>query len=99
MSMSKDRVKFRLSDTLSQKDANVIAAARAFNISPDAAEHLFNVTGTIVCRPSQFARFLIYRSEMVKGNRFHQLNAELFTPAPARNEVDVSRNPRADEDC
>lgn len=48
---------------------------------------------TVVCRPSQFARFLIKRDEYGFANSFKTLNAELFTPVePATPRlVDVSR--------
>jgi len=39
-------------------------------------------TATVVCRPSQFARFLIYRNDAQITNGFKDLNPKLFTPKP-----------------
>ncbi|MES0188967.1 hypothetical protein NKK48_30350 [Mesorhizobium sp. C386A] len=47
---------------------------------------------TIICRPSQFARFLIWRSADVDGNRFKQLNAELIPGEIHDHTLDVTRN-------
>lgn len=65
---------------------------------------------TIVCRPSQFARFLIKRNEVGFANGFKELHAELFIPEECPDFLDVSkrthRDPRMghghgsqDEDC
>jgi len=49
----------------------------------------------IICRPSQFARFVIRRHEMGIQNMFAELEAELFTPEdkPTPTVFDVSNNP------
>lgn len=49
----------------------------------------------VVCRPSQFTRFLIRRNEAGKQNQFKELSPELFDAKeiPETWDVDVSRNP------
>ncbi len=44
----------------------------------------------IRCRPSQFARFLIYRAENISCNRFKELEAKLV-PGPELSVVDVTK--------
>jgi hypothetical protein len=94
MSMSKDRVRFKFTDNQNNKDACIQAAVRAFGMERHEACSAFNTYRVIVCRPSQFARFIIYRSEMVSNNAFAQFGAELFTPEPPQTVIDVSVNPR-----
>ena len=93
MSMSKDRVRFILTDNRRNKDACVKAAQRAFGMDLYAARAAFDNEATIICRPSQFARFVIYRSQDVTCNAFQQFKAELFMPEDAC-QLDVSKNPR-----
>lgn len=83
--MSKDRVRFFMTDNDDNKHGTLHAAGRAFSTT----RYLWHKT--IVCRPSQFARFLIYRSERVGNNRFVQFGAELFTPKIEDRVVDVSK--------
>lgn len=90
--MSNDRVKFRFTDTMSNMRGNVTAAVQAFELDERQARQMFDRGDTIICRPSQFARFLILRSGLVAGNCFKQLEAELFIPAPD-SELDVSTRP------
>ena len=91
--MSKDRVKFRFSDTHNQKRENVHAAMRAFNIQGHIANSLFERAALIVCRPSQFARFIVYRVEAgITINRIAQMELELFTPGVSEDPFDVSKN-------
>lgn len=82
--MSKDRVKFFLTDIDDNKSGTIRAAGDAFG------RPKFLWEKTIVCRPSQFARFLIYRSKYISNNRFAQFKAELFTPE-TKNVIDVSK--------
>lgn len=89
---SYDRVRFKFKDSENQRDACLGAATRAFGISMNRAQSLWRQEGVIVCRPSQFARFMIYRSEVAACNRFAQFDAELFTPCQDKIE-DVSSNP------
>ncbi|PBB52541.1 MULTISPECIES: hypothetical protein [Mesorhizobium] len=44
---------------------------------------------TIICRPSQFARFLIYRADEA-STRFRQFDAELIPAARHDLIIDVS---------
>lgn len=91
--MSYDQVKFNLADTDAQRVANINAAEKAFGISRGTATRIFDMHGLIVCRPSQFARFIIYRSEHIQTNRIAQLGAVLFTPGDDRTPpLDVSKN-------
>lgn len=94
MSMSKDRVRFKFTDNQNNKDACIQAAVKAFGMQRHEACTAFNSYRTIVCRPSQFARFMIYRSAMVSNNTFSQFEAELFTPEAPQVVIDVSVNPR-----
>lgn len=92
MTMSTDRVRFKFNDNPKQEAENVAAAARAFGISRDRAMTAFRNEGTIVCRPSQFARFIIYRiEEGVTCNRIAQLQPTLFHEVEGH--LDVSKNP------
>ncbi len=91
--MSKDRVKFMLSDTQDQKHMNIKAASRAFGISQSVARGLFVRGSLVICRPSQFARFIIYRvEEGITVNRIRQLKPKLFTPEHSCEPFDVSKN-------
>ena len=94
MSMSKDRVHFLLRDNQCNHSATAQAAARAFGMPLQQANSALKACQPvrIVCRPSQFARFLIYRSQGVSNNAFSQFEAELH-PSHCDSVVDVSRNP------
>jgi hypothetical protein len=43
----------------------------------------------IICRPSQFARFVIYRNEVGQKNGFMDLQAKLFTPEPKKTPMEA----------
>jgi len=96
--MSKDRVHFVLIDhtswsTLDAK-AQTLAAVKAFRLSPHIVQAAAKKGVEIVCRPSQFARFLIYRGEFGGQNLIKALKPRLVSPPPPVPEpVDVSRNP------
>ncbi|RWM32611.1 MAG: hypothetical protein EOR77_21515 [Mesorhizobium sp.] len=80
--MNRDRVRF----TLPNDGANTARAAqRAFGLTCSQAYHAVHVKQTIICRPSQFARFLIYRG-------FNQFNAELLPAEHHDHTLDVTRN-------
>lgn len=83
--MSQDRVRFRLSgDTV-----NARAAQRAFGLTCSHAYHAVCTKQTIICRPDQFARFIIYRG----SGTTEQFHAKLI-PAPEHcDTLDVTRNP------
>lgn len=83
MAMSKDRIHFLLKDNQSNLTPTANAAAQAFGISVATARSALrngchNPT-KIICRPSQFARFLVYRSKEVTNNTFSQFEAELVS--------------------
>ena len=44
----------------------------------------------VICRESQFARFLIMRNEEGLPNLFQDLRADYYTPGDSRPEIDVS---------
>ncbi|RWP44320.1 MAG: hypothetical protein EOR04_05200 [Mesorhizobium sp.] len=90
--ISRDRVRFQLSDIDKNHAANARAAQRAFGLTCSQAYHAVRTEQTIICRPSQFARFLIWRSQEVDGNRFKQLNAELLPAEHHDHTLDVTRN-------
>lgn len=92
MAQSKDRVEFTLRAYDRDVEATMRGAARAFNISEDYARTLLDKR--IICRPSQFARFLIYREKEGACNSFKALSARLFTPETVPSPVDLSGNPR-----
>jgi hypothetical protein len=103
--MSRDRVKFKL-DFNHVDGATRRAFNRAFGMRAPPATGPYrsgrpalpNVQ-EIICRPSQFARFLIYRRMNGGQNMFRILEAELFTPEPARPQpIDVSGNPASVND-
>ncbi|TPL66592.1 hypothetical protein [Mesorhizobium sp. B2-4-1] len=87
-----DRVRFTLSDIDKNHAANARAAQKAFGLTCSEAYNAVRTEQTIICRPSQFARFLIWRSEEVDGNRFKQLNAELLPALHLDVVLDVTRN-------
>ncbi len=95
MAMSKDRVRFYIGAKY-YKEGNRAAMAtvlrKAFDVDRVEANGLFDRSGEgfwIVCRPSQFARFMVYRNDQGLPNGFMDLRAELFEPKPAAKELDV----------
>ena len=91
--MSKDRVRFYLADNEENKTAAINAATLAFGFKHLEACRLFNSDTAIICRPSQFARYLIFRSTRVKNNAYQQLKATLIPAGLAPDYVDVSTAP------
>lgn len=90
MSMSRDRVRFNLAPYGADQPTRD-AFHKAFG-----APFPFRSAGeivTIVCRPSQFARFMIYRNDFGGRNSFKELAPVLFTPEAQKSEIDVSGNP------
>ncbi len=82
MAMNKDRVRFHIRDHYfnsqerRMKMGNLMA--RAFDMSAMAADSWMHGDGFwVTCRPSQFARFLIYRNEAGITNGFKDLHAKL----------------------
>lgn len=92
MTMSHDRVKFFLG---SQYTPNEIARCldSAFDIKRQEFEKMRQANHEgfwIICRPSQFARFLIHRDEAGLRNGFKDLRAELVLgPDCVGDTVDV----------
>jgi hypothetical protein len=89
--MSHDRIKFELHRMQTREFRDLVQEVFGFslpsrNISPCEAV-------TVICRPSQFARFLVLRNSRGFSNDFKGLNAELFTPSDQPETVDVSGNP------
>lgn len=99
MPMSPDRVQFSIPvGSSSLTNAHVVAAAKAFGLTPFDVQKAIVAEMPFICRPSQFARFLIYRAETLAKtgggvNGFSCLNARLFTPQAEA--LDVSKNPRS----
>jgi len=88
--MSKDRVKFTLGfNTASGHSAVRSAFEKAFGRAMPFVHPCSEIT--VICRPSQFARFLIYRDQEGGKNGFKELRAELI-PAEETQIFDVSRN-------
>lgn len=83
--MSKDRVRFTIPHRrINSKMIDVIHKAFGFDAHWSAEQAQENGRGlNITCRPSQFARFLIYRDEAGQQNLFQELGAELFVPKAA----------------
>lgn len=103
--MSKDRVKLTLAYYYFNDPAHIQVVRKAFGLSPDDISLARKMTGygivdrtglRVICRPSQFARFLILRNDAGKQNQFKELAPSL---CPAHMlidwDVDVSRNPPA----
>lgn len=102
VAMSKDRVKFKLLAYMFG-DFSLVGELlnRSFGVEyeqirdmrDEAARHGYV---EIICRPSQFARFLIYRESFGFQNMFKELEAKLFIPEQPvvkREPVDLSGNP------
>lgn len=92
---SKDRVHFKLKAHFNS-DRHKIATLleRAFGIyDAKVAYALIENEGTIICRPSQFARFLIWRDEAGMRNGFKELEAKLVPAVQPLQVIDVSDNP------
>jgi hypothetical protein len=96
MSMSKDRVRFTIPaySMTSRGDGYRALLSEVFGHS-FAGQFIQHEDITIICRPSQFARFLIKRNEMGMQNGFKELKPELFTPPEEKKQLvfDVSKNP------
>jgi hypothetical protein len=88
-SPSRDRVRFVLeTHSIDVATSKAFVAAFDMTVPRRTGEAL-----TIICRPSEFARFLIYRNDNGGKNSFKELSPTLFSPQRDRNEFDVSENP------
>lgn len=90
--MSKDRVRFFLGYTYYSNNNEILRMAtvlgKAFGLDHVEAVKIMQTYTDgvwIVCRPSQFARFLIYRNAAAIKNGFMDLRAELFSPPPKQD--------------
>ncbi|TIM06755.1 hypothetical protein [Mesorhizobium sp.] len=61
--ISYDRVRFTMKDSDCNRAATSRAAQKAFGMTFSQAHEALRVGKTIICRLSQFARFLIYRAD------------------------------------
>lgn len=95
MSMSSDRVHFEL-DLYNLEHASRVAYKQTFGVEPPPSRHHGAHKITIICRPSQFARFLIYRNEAGGRNLFKELNPRL-EEANEEKVLDLSSRPRVRE--
>lgn len=101
--MSKDRVRFqpalRVGSSYFASCSRAELLCECFGLTLNKAEKIVSRHSSkgdiwIICRPSQFARFMIRRNELGWSNTFKELNAELFTPEESCEQVvDVSKNP------
>ena len=106
--MSDDRVLFFLRAAHLQDYRYVDVLKATFGLTKENIDKLLDIASPragdgvdshgvhIICRPSQFTRFLIRRSEAGKQNQFKELNPYLFDAKeiPSSSwDVDVSRNP------
>ena len=93
MAMSKDRVEFKLPahKLRERKVQQLLKETLGIDEFPSTygCDHVI----TFVCRPSQFARFLIRRNELNFQNSFKELEPRLFTPEEAKvTRIDASCN-------
>jgi hypothetical protein len=96
--MSGDRVRIVLPERRMKRDAFMRAAQEAFSLSagelaalPKCQDHYLNGGVEVICRPSQFGRFMILRNEYGDDNSVKDLQPELFRPTPVKQPLDVSR--------
>ncbi len=89
--MSQDRVRFWLPSNYYNSGHSVamcVVLKKAFGMGHVASEDLMRGSELgfwIVCRPSQFGRFLIYRNEAGIKNGFMDLKAALHVPTQNRD--------------
>ena len=94
--MSQDRVRFKiLGRRLHDNPCYVQVISDCFGIARSEIEKCgyHDKDMTVVCRPSQFARFIIRRQDTGMQNLIKELDAVLFTPKPEPEEYDVSKKP------
>jgi hypothetical protein len=98
--MSKDRVKFVLPAYYFEYVDKIRALLTgALGVTPDQYVRMrdtaqINGMVEVICRPSQFARFLIMREKAGYQNMFKELKAELIVPVPpVVQPIDLSTNP------
>lgn len=94
MPMSKDRVRFTLTPNMARCHSHQQLVEDTLGIpARDVKKYGDAYKGmTIVCHPSQFARFMIVRNDRGLQNSFKDLSPELFFP-DMPEVVDASSNP------
>lgn len=103
--MSKDRVKLELGYKYFTNAAQITVLKQAFGFTDEDIRHANTLLHkgyvtqtepkvTIICRPSQFARFMVLRNDAGLANGFKELKPKLFDPNAGEYDwdVDVSRN-------
>lgn len=99
-SMSHDRVHFTVSERYLQKKPIRECLVETLGLDEkDLREMaLKNKDLYVICRPSQFARFVILRhTKYEEPNNMACLNMKLVVPDPTPKQIDVSRNPNCVE--
>lgn len=90
--MSGDRVHFTLKDRHLRRDAYRCLLEEVFGINP--GQYRIDRDLKVICRPSQFARFIILRhSKYSESNDMAGLDMQLVSPPKPENVIDCSRNP------
>lgn len=99
MGMSNDRVQFVLTDRHLETDKMRHVVARAFGLTSLNVRCMYNELNKscptpiiIKCRPSQFARFLIWRNEAGCQNMFQELQPKILPQSTIPEITDVSTN-------
>jgi hypothetical protein len=95
MSMSKDRVRFSIQHSKLDKQAYRDVLCDVFGMTERElpTDTCNDRRLTIICRPSQFARFLILRDRAGIANGFKELEPELIPEEPIKTVVEVWNRP------
>jgi len=94
MARSRDRVKFTIPARHGASSKMATLLHDVFNIE----EHYIKACScewkdvTIICRPSQFARFMILRNKRGMKNGFRELNATLFEARDTKQKTQTTFN-------
>ncbi len=91
--MSKDRVRFTLTKEMLCSPRTRTVAQEVFGENLPLGYSQRGPAITVICRLSQFARFLIARSHAGSWDNFKDLRAELFVQKDVAVEWDVSQLP------
>lgn len=96
---SRDRVRFNVGPNALAKSGMADLLQEVFGISSsELCAHKDYCDGiTIVCRPSQFARFLILRNDRDMPNGFKELNPVLFVPEEEKRKQPIDASGRPNE--
>lgn len=96
--MSGDRVRIVIPERYLNIPAVQRAMQGAFGLTseevrclPRSKDRYANDGLEVICRPSQFARFVILRNEYGGNNSIKDLQPELFVPAISAQPLDVSK--------